>query len=619
MKKISWIIVLCWAMIANLLYAGDPVFTASAPATVRMQQQFQYTIEGNTQGAVEFPSIPQFTLRAGPFSNFSTSTQYINGKLTTSTTASYTFILIANQEGEFTIPPATVRAKRDEYKTNAVTIKVVAADQAASQQAASGSQTPAESSQGDAEASAGNEVFLKIIPTKRNVYLGEQFVSELKIYTRVNTRPAANMKDIPYEGFYKQQLDPDQSASRERINGVEYLTQVLQRHVLIPQKTGKMEIGTFESEWTVPRKVQRRRPGSVFDEFFDDPFSDPFFDSYQNVPVKLETEPVTINVLPLPGNAPEGFTGAVGDFSMTAKLSTDQIKVNDALNLVITIKGTGNLNLLGEPEVSFPPDQDVYETVKKLNVSTGGNRLSGAVSFEYPIVARHAGQYRIAPVSFSWFDPVKKKYITSRTSEFTFTVEKGDAESAQGGVFIPGQGGEEVTSLGSDILDIRRQIPAFIPVGKNLASSTIYWMAYPLSVLVFLLLAILLRKYYKQKADIRLTRNRKASKIARRRLKLADRARKNEQTALFYEETEKAIWGYLSDKLGIELSELSREKVAGILVSKGMDEDAAQELFRIMDDCEFSRYAPSAEKSDPDILYRDAARLIRNLEQNITR
>ena len=201
------------------------------------------------------------------------------------------------------------------------------------------------------------------------------------------------------------------------INGESYVTQVIQRHILIPQKSGKMVIEPFDSEWTIPQRVQRKRPGSVFDDFFD-PFNDPFFSSVQNVPVMLYTKPVTINVKPFPEGAPEGFTGGVGSLKMSASLSETTITENDALSLIIKISGTGNISLLGAPEVNFPPDHDVYEVSRSQKTNSSGNRLSGTVTFEYPMVARHAGSFRIPPVKFSWFDPISKTYKTTETEEF---------------------------------------------------------------------------------------------------------------------------------------------------------------------------------------------------------
>ncbi len=222
--------------------------------------------------------------------------------------------------------------------------------------------------------------------------------------------------------------------SKQDINGEQYVTQVIQRHILIPQKTGELVIEPYESEWMIPQRVQRQSSSNIFDSFFDDPF----FDSYQDVPVKLATRPVTIRVKPLPAGAPAGFTGAVGDFSMRATLSENEIGVNEALSLKITIRGDGNLPLLGEPEVNLPLDHDLYDVNKSLNTSNSGNRITGSVTFEYPIVARHAGRFRIAPVNFSWFDPASKQYRSTSTDEFIFTVLKGENEDEAGNVYIPG-------------------------------------------------------------------------------------------------------------------------------------------------------------------------------------
>ncbi len=458
---------------------------------------------------------------------------------------------------------------------------------------------------------------MKIIPSKRNVYVGEQLVSELKIYTSVNTSPTGGLKEVPYECFYKYSLDADQVSSRENINGKIHVTQVLQRHVLIPQKAGSIVIEPYTSEWTIPQRItSNRRSGNIFDDFFNDPFSDPF-DRYRNVPVEITTDPVTINVKPLPENVPEGFTGAVGDFTFKANLSTNNLKVNDALSLVVTISGTGNISLISPPEIDFPPDHDVYEVDRTEKISTSGNRISGNVTYEYPIVVRHAGNFRIAPISFTWFDPSLEKYKTITTDEFRFTVEKGQGPDQSAQVYSQGMLGDDVENIGTDILDINRAIPVFRVIGKTPLTNNLYWFLYGIIVLVFIVLVILLRTWFRQRADIQLLRNKKAAKIARSRLKTADKARRNGDEERFFEEAEKAIWGYLSDKLGIEISSLSRDSVAGILRNAGIKEKLEEDLRRIIDDCEFSRYAPSSEKSDMNELYEDSVRLLRSLEHNI--
>ena len=615
-RVIGIIAAICTLLAVN---AQEHTFTASAPASVQAGQQFQYTVQGNEQAKVMLPELSEFELLAGPFSSFSTSTQWINGKMSAQTTATYTYVLRAGSPGDYTIPPSQVRVKKENIETNPVRISVVGASQGgASTNPGVPSGNPENQNAQRTQASGEQAVFLRVLPSKKSMYLGEQFVSELKVYTSVNTRPTAGLKEIPYEGFYKQTLDPDQTSSRETINGKVHVTQVLQRHVLIPQKTGKLVIEPFESEWAIPQRVQSQRSRNIFDDFFDDPFSDPFFDRIQNVPVVVSTKAVTIDVKPLPPGAPEGFTGGVGDLKFSAKLSSDKVKVNDALSLVIRISGTGNLALIGAPEVNFPPDHDVYETSKSSNISTSGNRIGGTLTFEYPIVARHAGNFRIAPISFAWFDPEREEYRALTTEEFTFTVEKGEDAGNGGQVYLPGLRAEEVENIGSDILDIKRAVPGFNKLGASPLQNTFYWVAYAVLLLLFIAGIIFLRLYLRHKADIRLSRNRRANKLARKRLRTADRARKSGEHEKFYEEIEKAIWGYLSDKLSIDLSSLSREKVQTLLKTAGTDEELLGELLRIIDDCEFSRYAPSSEKSDMDVLYADAMRLIHQLEQNIS-
>jgi len=390
--------VIVFFLAGTWLMAQDDTFTASAPATVSVGEQFQYVIEGSERGEVLLPSMNDFQLIAGPFTSFSSTSQWVNGKMSMKTVASYIYVFRPVREGDYTIPPSRIKVGRKEYKTNEVQVTVGAGAAATPQPTTPGGTEPGEPSPGGG--TSEEPVFLRVIPSKRDVYVGEQFVSGLKVYTRVNTRPASAGKDVPYEGFYKISVDPDANAQRQVIDGQQYVTQTIQRHILIPQKSGEIVIEPYESEWMIQQRVQRRSNNSIFDDFFDDPF----FNNFQDVPATLSTPPVTIHVKPLPPGAPEGFNGAVGNFSMNASLSATEVGVNEALSLKITIKGTGNLPLLGEPKVNLPPDHDLYDVTKSLNTSTSGNRVSGSVTFEYPIIARHAGRFRIAPVRFAWFD-----------------------------------------------------------------------------------------------------------------------------------------------------------------------------------------------------------------------
>ncbi len=609
----------------------DNGFTASAPSAVAAGEQFQYVIEGSERGEVMLPELTDFQLLAGPFSSYSSTSQWINGKMTMKTVVTYSYVLRALREGSFTIPPATVRAGGKEFRTNEVAVGVspggtpgtappggqgsagrTPGQQGGSSAAPGGSGTGREPSV-DESVREDQTVFLRVIPSSREVYVGEQFVSGLKVFTKVNTRPAGSSSDLPYEGFYKKSVDPDASAQRQEVNGQQYVTQVIQRHILIPQKPGEITIAPYESDWMVPQRVQRRSPGSIFDDFFNDPF----FDSYQDVPVTLSTLPLTIHVKPLPDGPPEGFGGAVGQFSMNSELSSTEVNENEALSLRITISGTGNLPLLAEPEVSLPPDHDLYETTRSLQTSTSGNRIRGSVVFEYPIVARHAGRYRIPPVKFAWFDPDAEAYRTATTDEFNFTVLKGEADGSAGPVYVPGVMQENVENIGTDIRDISRNPQQFTPLAYTLMGQRVYRWAYLLVILLALTAFLTIRIAARKNADLTLVRNRRASRMARSRLKQADRYRKVGEHDKFYEEIGKAIWGYLSDKLNMETSALSREAVSEMLRKRGISEPVNDELIRILDESEFSRFAPTEERSEVDRLFRDASDLIRNLESNL--
>jgi len=607
MGKILTISLIGFMSLGTFLFAQDQAFTATAPSVVKVGEQFQYVVEGSQRGNMSLPDMGDFQLLGGPYSSFSSHSQWVNGKMVQKTTVSFTYVFRATREGEYTIPPATVKVDRKDYKTNEVEIVVTAGDVPAGNPGASSGNEVGE------EASDNDPVFLRVIPSKTELYLGEQFVSGLKVYTRVNTRPASSARDMPYEGFYKTGLDPDERAQQQEIGDQVYVSQVIQRHILIPQKTGKIVIPPYDSDWTVQQRVERQRGRSAFDSFFDDPF----FDSFQEVPVTLSTKPLTITVKPLPQGAPAGFTGAVGDFSMRAGLSDTEMEVNEALSLKITITGTGNLPLLGEPEVNLPPDHDLYDVSRDLNTSTSGNRISGSVTFEYPIIARHAGRYRIAPVQFAWFDPNTESYHTATTEEFHFTVLKGEGEESPGSVYIPGVARESVRNLGTDIRDISRTLPSYTRVAATVFGRPFYRWLYVGAGLLTLILFIVIRKLTRRNADLTLVRNRKAGKAAKSRLKTADRYRKADQSDRFYEEIGKAIWQYLSHKMNIETSDLTREEVQSQLDKRGVAKEEQTELMRILEDSEFSRFAPSSEKTDMDLLYRDAVKLIGKLENRL--
>ncbi|MGW8316456.1 MAG: hypothetical protein ACWGNV_12705, partial [Bacteroidales bacterium] len=198
-----------------------------------------------------------------------------------------------------------------------------------------------------------------------------------------------------------------------------------------------------------------------------------------------------------------------------------------------------------------------------------------------------------------------------------FTVLKGETEDSAGGLYIPGVTQESVENIGTDIRDISRAPQLFTPLASSLMAKTWYQLLYPFAVLLAVLIIILIRLVTRRNADLTLVRNRQANRQARNSLKKADRYRKAGEMDQFYEEVGKALWGYLADKLNIETFNLSRDVIETELEKRGVPGELQKEFTRLLDESEFSRFAPSSEKSDVDTLYAQAVAAIRNLENKL--
>lgn len=598
------IALILFVSIAVNTFAQDGQITASAPSSVVVGQSFNYTISGDFSGDVELPSLKGFRLVGGPSTFVSQQSSFINGRMESTKTVTYTYVLLAQDEGEWVIPSATVTSGRKTFKTNEVSIKVVKSSQAA--------QTP-QSSGGNQETTGSEKVFIRQIPSKSSVYQGEQLVFSTKIYTQ-EALNISNFKGPGFDGFWRNDLDADNNAQQERINGQVYLTQVFKRELLTAQKSGPLTIAPADIECAIRKKVSRGR------SVFDDPFGDPFFDRYENVIQGFKSNSVTITVKPLPSGAPEGFNGAVGSYKMKAEVNKTKLKVNEAVSLKLHISGSGNIELIKPVKINFPPDLEVFDPKSNNNFKYAETGTSGTIDFEYILIPRHAGNFRIAPVVFAWFDPSDGKYKSEKSSEFTFAAEKGENDdpgyyTSNAGQQGLSEGGKEVASLAHDIRFIRITPPGLKPIGKSIFGSTLFIFAYIFPVIILLAIIIFRRERIRRNADINAVRNRKARKLAEKRLKNASLLLKSGNQE-FYDEILKAVWGYLADKLGISVSELSREKIATELQQKKLEPEVLQSLWNLLDECEIARYA-SSTGGDKQKIYNDAIALISVLQEKI--
>ena len=602
-------------LLANILfllmvipgYFEDIKFTVTAPGVVAVGEQFRLTYTLNSKGD-EFnpPEFDNFYVIAGPSTSYNQSTQIINGKVTHNVSYTYTYILQSTREGKFTIPPVTVVINKKQYSTNSLQIEVIKRKTPQQQTG-----TPATQSQNNQDLAniVNEDLFVRVLVDKNNVYQGAHLVATIKIYSRVNLSGFEKV-DLPdFNGFYMQEIEipPLKSLERENIDGQIYGTGVIKKYLLFPQHSGNIVIEPVEVECLVQQTV-RRTPQSFFDDFFS-------FNSVRNTKKFISSPEVTINIKPLPAGAPSSFSGTVGSVKMIASLDKASVKENDAVTLKITLKGTGNLKLAEAPVVDFPPDFETYDPKVTTNLKAGVSGTVGSKTFEYLVIPRHAGNYRIAPVKYSFFDPGSRKYKNLSSEEFLIKVSKG--EEGEDGNIISGFTKEDVRYLGKDIRFIKTGPIKAKEKGEILFGSTLFFLVHSGLIVLFLLVFVLVKYWTKRNANVILLRNRRANKQAKKRLKSAGREMRSNNAKGFFEEVLKALRGYMSDKLSIPVSELSQENIRQSIEDKTVDKKLVDEFVELVDTCEYAQYAPVGESVSLEDIYRKSIKIISKLEQKI--
>jgi len=592
--------------------ADSTQFTMEGPEVVANGEQFRLGFTLNENGSdLQLPDLSNFDVLMGPSTQQSSSIQIINGKTTQTSSFSYIFILRAKKEGKFTIRPASIKVNGKTYESNSLEIQVVKGEpqQAASQQ--SSQQQSGQQQQKQNEAPSGNiskeNLFVRVAVDKTNVSKGEQILATVKLYISQNV-PLNGFDDVKlpsYEGFWTKDIDvPTQvNFTREVYNGKIYQVGILKKTILFPQQTGSIRIDPFEISCLVRERVRQQQ------SFFDD-----FFDNYRVVKAKVVSDPVTINVKDLPGQ-PADFYGAVGNFNFTGSMDKNKVKANEAITLKLTVSGSGNLNLINPPKIQLPEDFEAYEPKTSDRVTASDNGLNGSISFEYLFIPRYAGDFTIPAVRFVYFNPATRQFETRTTSDFNVTVEKGSDD--QNSSVVNSFSKEDIKMLGKDIRYIKQNNPKLKTKGSSFYGTTEFYGIYILSLIAFAVFYVLNRKKIKESANIALVRNKRANKVALKRLKEAARFLKINQAEQFYESVIKALWGYLSDKLSIPVADLNRENTSSKLFEKGVDSEAVTELIKIIDDCEFARYAPSAFSGTMKEVYDGAAKVMGIFEKQI--
>ena len=587
--------------------ADDVLLSVSAPRVVAVNEQFRATFSVNAN-VDDFtpPDFSGFHVIAGPTRSTEQMVQIINGKQSQTQTTRFIYVLQAAKEGNATLGAASAVVNKQTYQSQPVTIEVVKAEDAP--QAAQQPQQSQQNAQPPSGTGDGNDVFVRISVSKSNVYRGEYLTATVKIYSQsMNIAGFEDVKFPTFNGFWSQEIDAPQQLQfqRENVNGKIYNSAVVRRYVLFPQQTGALKIDPFEITCALQVRVA---PRSIFDDFFGS--------SAQIVRKHIASPVITVQVNPLPVNAPASFAGAVGaGFRMTAELARDSVTANDAASVIIKISGEGNVKLVEAPKIVWPPDFETYDVKISDNSKTSSSGVSGSKQFEIPFIPRSAGAFSIPPVEFTYFDIAKKQYVTLASKPLDIRVGKDPDTGAA--VTVGGINRQAVRALNEDIRYIKTGLPQWRKKERLFFGSLLYYFLIAAEVAVFILCYLFLSKRRKDLQNVALVRNRKANKIARRRLKTADRLLKSGNEAGFYEELTKALWGYLGDKLAIAAAGLSRENARETLLNRQIPEPDVETFMQVMDECEFARYAPAGGSVQMHKIYENAIKTISRFEQKL--
>ena len=597
-------------MLAVLAGAGLNAQTVrvDAPNLVAADEQFNvsFSIEGE-HSVSDFSWEPGdgFKLIWGPQKGTSTSVSIVNGKRSKTVTNSYTYVLMPARTGTFTLPSAVATVQGKKISSRSFTIEVVAgnASRSGSAQASSGSGGSARSSQ-SAGAVSSDDIYMRLIVNKNRAVVGEGISATLKLYQRVNIAGFEDARFPSFNGFWSQELAAPSNIEfkRENVGGEIFNTAVLRSWNLIPQKAGDVTIEPAELVCLVNVRAASPSSGSIFDSFFQD--------SYRQVRKRVATQPVTLHISALPAGAPASFGGGVGKFEMKAELTKDSLKTHDAASLKVTISGSGNLALLTAPKVSFPPDFEAYD-IKSSD--SGRSRV-----FEYPFIPRSYGDFDLGPVEYSYYDIAAGRYVTLTSGPLHLSVARGaELESAvpAGGQLV--QNRRDVKDLGSDIRFISTRMPSLSSTGSFFIFSPLFWGLAGALLLAAAAVWFLLRRRAALRADVAGSRNRAATKMARKRLTLAgDFLQKNLYTA-FYEELHKALLGFVSDKLNMDAGDMSRENISARLVESGVSEGLTADFSALLDACEYARYAPDSGHEAMNTHYESAVSVISAIDASM--
>jgi len=608
MKKVLTFIIL-FLLIPVSVYADDISISANVDRqeiAIDEQLTLSITIAGSVSNIpnLEIPQLDGFTSYS---SGRSQNISIINGRVTSS--VSFTYMLVPNDAGDYTLGPFTINYKGKTYSAGPIDVKVKPRAQR-QVQSPSYTQAPGEPSRADSQRTK-KELFIETYVDKLTSFVNEQITLTFAFYQSVNLfeNPAYNPPSTT--GFWTEDMPP-QKKYYTVIDERKYLVTEI-KTALFATSPGEFQIGAARLEASV-EDLERFSSRSPFDIFDRDPFS--IF--RRGKPVILTTDPIAVEILALPEEGkPLNFKGDVGRFDITAHLDKDTVKENEAISLKIKIKGDGNIKTISSPDIPEESGIKLYDSGSSENISKENYIVQGEKIFEKVVIPKNAGTFSIGPIEYSYFDPVEKKYIERKIGPIEINAATSEEDSNKEIPFsIPGLSKEEVRLLKKDIGYIKTYPVNLKGKVSFLYKNKLFFMLNILPLLLLISLYVYQMHRERLKTDIGYARSRRARGAASKRLKKARSILIKENVKEFYAEIYKAAIEYIADKLNIPHPSITKDMLEGRLEEKGFSKEIIEKLKDLFDICDMARFASARfTKQDMHKAFEEAACIIAELER----
>lgn len=591
------LIVAALLVVGGLCALAQVSFTVDAPRQVIEGNKFTitYVLRNGEGSSFQEPKVEGTTKLFGPATSRSYSSQWVNGVSSSSTSEEYAITYRADKAGKYNVAAAKVQVDGKTYSTQPFTLEILPPDRTA-QNGQGGVQIDNYDSQRAGKEVSADDLFIRINLSKSSAYEQEAVVCTIKLYTKYQVSQFMPTLQPSFNGFLIEELPITSSLNNvERVNGQNYMVAELKKCILFPQQSGELEITSGNYDVTV---VQYEAVRTLFGTMRQ-PVE-------RQLSIKSNSQKINIKALPAP--RPASFSGAVGKFSVETEIKPPVLKTYEASTLSYKVTGQGNIKYLKAPKIQFPAQFDVYDPQNNADAKPSGSTVSGTMTFEYTFIPQYVGKYEIPATEFTYFDPSAGKYVTLNTPKYDLSVAKGSGTAAQ----VPVD--NNIEQKNTDILHIKTGDLGLQKEHVSFVAGWTYWLWYVLPTILFAAILIYYRKLLKERQNMALMRTKHANKLAKKRLKQAKAYMAANDSGKFYAELLNAIWGYLSDKLGIPVSELNKENIASVLASREVDDGTVTMLMELLDKCEFAQYAPELADSGIGETYNKAVEVMDKLE-----